>query len=364
MSLKNRTIKMLTVVSTGLLLAACGTDGESADSENTEVNVEEALAAEPSGEEVVLVSNNGSNNRDQFILEQTEAAGFNVEYVSLGGADVTARVISEVENPTTNVVWGPTQFNFDDMIEADALYEWTPTWVDAIGDYDRENGYSYAYETQPKLWLENPETVSETPATVNDLWENEAFHGQYTIPSNFGGTTNRAIVGSILGQYLDSEGELGVSDEGWEAMQSFLDNGVQTPEGEDNFVRLADGTTPITFDGASNIITNLSNMEFTPEIIYFENGQPSNVNEVGVVNNDDPAVIEESLRLADFLGSAEFIGAFSAEFGNLITNSEAQDQMPEQTVEIAENFTEQELDWDTINANLDEWVAKIELEML
>jgi len=252
------------------------------------------------------------------------------------------------------------------MIEAGALYEWSPTWVDQIGDFNRENGYSYSYEVQPKMWMANPDEFSEDhiPATVNELYENSDYQGKYTIPSDFGGTTNRAIVASILGQYLDEDGELGVSDEGWEAMQQFIDNGVQTPEGEDKYINMMEGTTPITFDSASIIISTMQDMETEPNLMYFENGQPSNVNEVGVVKNDNPEVLAESLRLADFLGSAEFMGPFASEFGNIVTNEGATDQMTDASTEIYNNYTEQDLDWDTINSNLDDWIAKIELEMM
>ncbi|KAA9300148.1 MULTISPECIES: extracellular solute-binding protein [Aerococcus] len=369
----NKLMKAGLVLLSTLSVAACGNNSgaDTTDSANqnnadsSEINVQEELAKEPSGEKVVLISNNGSDVRTPFIESKLKEKGFNVEFVPLGGGDVTARVIAEVQNPTTNVVWGPTQFNFDDMIEADALYEWTPSWADKVSDYDRQNGKSYPYETQPKLWMANPDEFSEEelPNTVNDLFEEDKFKGKYTIPSDFGGTTNRAIVASILGQYLDENGEIGVSQEGWDAMQKFMDNGVEVPEGEDKYKNMMDGKSPITYDGASNIVTNTSEMDKKPTVIYFENGQPSNVNEIGVVKNDDPEVLAESLRLADYLGSAEFIGDFAAEFGNLVVNADAQDKLREESKEITENYKEQDLDWDTINAHLDEWVAKIELEM-
>jgi len=354
-------------LASSLILASCGAGGGSSSAgEEVSINVEEELAAEPSGEQIVLISNNGGQGRQEYVEEVLADEGFNIEFVNVGGADVSARVIAEVENPTTNVVWGPTQFNFDDMIEAGALYEWSPTWVDQIGDFNRENGYSYSYEVQPKMWMANPDEFSEDhlPATVNELYENSDYHGKYTIPSDFGGTTNRAIVASILGQYLDEDGELGVSDEGWEAMQQFIDNGVQTPEGEDKYINMMEGTTPITFDSASIIISTMQDMETESNLMYFENGQPSNVNELGVVKNDNPEVLAESLRLADFLGSAEFMGPFASEFGNIVTNEGATDQMTDASTEIYNNYTEQDLDWDTINNNLDDWIAKIELEMM
>lgn len=69
--------------------------------------MEEILAEEPNGKRLVLLTNCGGNGRTDTMLAQAKEAGFNIESVELGGGDITARVISEVNNPTGNVVWGP-----------------------------------------------------------------------------------------------------------------------------------------------------------------------------------------------------------------------------------------------------------------
>lgn len=339
-------------------------DTKSQVSDTTDVDLSAEIDKDPTGEKVVLVTNNGSGGREEFIKEKLSAKGFNVEFVGLGGADGAARVISEVENPTVNVIWGPPQFNFDDMIDAGALAKWEPNWADKVGDYNRENGYSYPYEAQPKLWLANKDEFSEAdlPKTINELITDEKYHGKYLVPSNFGGTTNRAIVASILGQYLDESGDLGVSQEGWDLMKAYIDNGVREIEGEDKFVNLNDGKVPIIFEGASNTVANINDGTIDPNIIYFENGQASNTNEIGIVNSSDSAKLAESARLANYLGSAEFLNEYVSEFGNLAVNEEAKGSMVAAAKEMSDKYKDQELDWDTINKNLDDWVAKIELE--
>ncbi|UPQ86329.1 ABC transporter substrate-binding protein [Ignavigranum ruoffiae] len=325
---------------------------------------ENVAATDPKGTKIVLATNNSGDGRAEWLKNKFSEKGFNVEIVPLGGSDATARVIAEVENPTINVVWGPSNDNFDLMIEAAALSQWTPEWADKVADYDSKNGYSYPYEIQPKMWLANKDQfgADNLPKTINDLFEKEEFKGKYTVPTDFGGATNRAIIGSILGQYLDENGELGVSEEGWQAITAFFDNGIRTPEGENDYQNMIAGKTPITFSYASGIYKKME--EFgEANIIYFENGQPDNTNEVGVVNNNDQEVLDESIRLANYLGSAEFMGAYAAENGSIVVNSEAINQMTAISKEIFDNYKSQDLDWAKINELMDDWVAKIELEI-
>lgn len=387
--LKN--FKRLSVIAFAVIaLTACGNKADEKQSSNTDqtqtvgtsdtennsdkakfnnsvdVDLSAELEKEPTGEKIVLISNNGSNGREEFIQEKLKAKGFNVEFVSVGGADAAARVISEVENPTTNVIWGPAQFNFDDMIAAGSLAAWEPTWTDKVGSANRGNGYSYPYEAQPKLWLANKDEFKENelPKTIQELITSEQYKGKYLVPTNFGGTTNRAIVASILGQYMDDGGELGVSQEGWDMMKAYIDNGVRQVEGQDKFVNLNDGTVPIIFEGASNTVTNIEDGTIDPIIFYFENGQPSNSNEIGIVNSNNQAKLAESARLANYLGSAEFLNEFVSKFGNIVVNEEAKDSMVSTAKDISDKYKEQELDWDKINKLLDDWIAKIELEFL
>lgn len=357
-------------------MAACGqTTAENSvpasqadsTSETAALNMEEILSQKPTGERIVLLSNNGGEGRDSWLLDRAKEAGFNIEFVSLGAGDITARVISEVNNPTANVVWGPSEDQFNSMIEAGALTEFTPDWADKVEGVSEVNGYSWSYEIQPKVLVCNPETYTAdtVPTCYQDLWEKEEFHGKYAVPisANFGGNTVRAVIGGILGQYLDENGELGVSDEGWAAIKSYFDNGYKTPTGEDDFGNMASGKVPITFTFASGLKGKSESFGVTPIIAYSSTGEPSNTNQIGVVACDDRAVLEESIRLANWLGSADLIGPFAEEFGNIVANADAEEYMTPLAKEIKANFHPQEADWAYINLMMDEWIAKIQLEI-
>ena len=343
------------------------TDGaaQESGSEPELADVSDILAQEPTGERIVLVTNNSGLGRDEWLQEHAQAAGFNVEIVGIGGGDATARVISEVNNPTTNVIWGPSEDQFNSMIEAGALAQFHADWADDVAGVSEVNGYSWPYEIQPKLLVCNPDVYTEetAPKSYADLWENEEFHGKYAVPTTFDGNTNRAVIGGILAQYLDPEGELGVSDEGWEAIKAYFDNGYKTPQGEDDFGNMASGKVPITFTFASGLKSKIESFGVEPMIIYAEAGEPTNTNQIGVVANNDPAVVEESMRFANWLGSAEIIGDYAAENGCMVANKEAEDQMIPLIKEVKENYKPQEADWTYINSMMDEWVAKIQLEI-
>ncbi len=346
-------------------LVGCGGNAESSAEETKELSMEDVLSQDPTGEKIVVATNNAANGRDVWLLGQAEAAGFNIEIVQLGGGDVTARVISEVNNPTTNVVWGPSEDQFNSMIEAGALVKFTPEWAEEVAEVSTENGYSWPYEIQPKLLVCNPDVYTEetAPKSYKDLWENEEFHGKYAVPTSFDGNTNRAIIGGILGQYLDEEGDLGVSDEGWDAIKAYFENGYKTPKGEDDFGNMASGKVPVTFTFASGLKGKCESFGVDPIIVYTEEGEPTNTNQIGVVANKNQEVVEESMRFANWLGSADVIGSYAKENGNMVANKAAEDQMAPVIKEVKENYKAQDVDWAYINSMMDEWVAKIQLEI-
>ncbi|MDO4439431.1 MAG: extracellular solute-binding protein [Eubacteriales bacterium] len=363
-----RVKKVLAVaLSTALATATLFGCGNSDDSKAQviDLNMEEVLAEKPSGEKIVVATNNAANGRDVWLLENAKEAGFNIEIVQLGGGDVTARVISEVNNPTLNVVWGPSEDQFTSMIDAGALVKFEPEWSDEVAGVSEVNGYSWPYEIQPKVLVCNPDIYTEetAPKSWSDLWEKEEYHGKYAVPTSFEGNTNRAIIGGILGQYLDENGELGVSEEGWSAIKKYFDNGYKTPKGEDDFGNMASGKVPITYTFASGLKNKCESFDVDPLIIYTEEGEPTNTNQIGVVANSDVELVKESMRFANWLGSAEVIGEYAKENGNMVANSVAEDSMVPIIKEVKGNYKPEDVDWKYINSMMDEWVAKIQLEI-
>lgn len=363
-----------TVVAAGLV-ACSGADNDQNVAERTETAGEQTETAaqsgnaaelgQPTGEKIVVVTNNAGDGRDVWLKEKSEEAGFNIEIVDLGGGAATARVISEVNNPTTNVIWGPSEDQFNSMIDAGALEAFTPEWAEDVKGASKENGYSWPYEIQPKVLVANPDvyTKETAPKKYSDLWEKEEFHGKYAVPTAFDGNTNRAVIGGILAQYLDENGELGVSQEGWDAIAAYFEYGYKTPKGENDFGNMASGKVPITFTFASGLKSKSETFGVEPLIIYTEQGEPTNTNQIGVVKNKDQKVVDESKRFANWLGSAEVIGDYANTNGNMVANEKAADKMIPMIQEVQKHYKAQDVDWTYVNSMMDQWGAKIQLEI-
>ncbi|MFD1886549.1 extracellular solute-binding protein [Paenibacillus wenxiniae] len=334
--------------------------------EQTALDMKSILAQKPSGQQIVVATNNTGNGRDQWLADAAKQAGFNIKLVGLGGGDLTSRVIGEVNNPTLNVVWGPSDTMFQSMSDAHALQKWTPSWADQLTSHNEQNGYSWSYELQPKLLIANPKlyTATTAPTSYQDLWQNPQFHGKYAVPTDFGGTTNRAIIGGIIAQYLDPKGELGVSQAGWDAIKSYFQYGYQTPKGEKDMQNLVDGKVPITYIYASGLKSFIDTYHMEPLIVYSRTGEPTNTNQLGVVKNNNPAVVEESIRFANWLGSADMMGDYASTYGSIVVNRQAQSHIDPFMQKVMKTSKPQQADWNYINSMMDQWVAKIQLEYM
>lgn len=83
----------------------------------------------------------------------------------------------------------------------------------------------YCYWCQELIDLQNP------PKDYTDL-VNPEWKDKYTI-LNFGGGTGKTILASLLVRYRDDNGEYGISDEGWDFVKSWIQNGHMEVQGED-----------------------------------------------------------------------------------------------------------------------------------
>ena len=89
------------------------------------------------------------------------------------------------------------------------------------------------YEDMPSDWI--------------DLVD-EKYKGLYQLHALNGGTA-QTVYASIISRYPDPEGELGISEEGWEIAAAFLGNAHNIVEGEDSIGDVIDGTYPWTSTG-------------------------------------------------------------------------------------------------------------------
>lgn len=357
-------MKKLLLLMVGLVLsfvlAACGNTGNTKSSDGA------SEKKTPADKSLVVYSNSVSDGRGEWLTEQAAKAGFNLKIVEAGGGDLLNRLVAEKNKPLADVVFGLNQMNFETLKSTDLLVPYEPTWMNEIpkGSSEKDH-FFYPLVEQRIIMLYNKDVYTEkkAPKDWTDLIENPAFKGKYNVPTDLGGGTNRSVVYGMLMRYLDQNGDLGVSDEGWKAIKTFFDNGYKTPQGEDSMANLASGKVPVSYTFSSNVPAIEKEFGFEPGIVSPKIGVPATVEQVGIINkgkDQDTAVAKEFI---DWFGSADIQGAWAQKFGSLPVNEKALEKATDSMKAIYKNTKVQEMDYPFISEHIDNWVEKIELEI-
>lgn len=365
--MKNTMTKTAILSLSALLLTACGNTDQS-DSEDT--NTEEGGAAATEevdrSQELIVYTNANSDGRGEWLEAEAEEAGFNITIVGGGGADIASRLVSEANNPIADVVYGLNSMFYEQLKEADAIQQFVPEWSDEVtSGINDTDGYYHGLVTQALLLSYNPNIFNEdtAPNGYLDLVENEEYHGQYEAPIQLDQATPRIILSSILVQYQDPDGELGISDEGWDTIDRFINNGAFVPAGEDYYALLASEEIPIGTLVSGTLQAKEEQYSVAAEFISPEDvGSPSIVEHVAIVNGTDETALAEDF--VNWFGSSDVQGAFASEFNSMPANEVASEQATDYVQELYSNITLQELDWGFISEYIDDWMEKIELEIL
>ncbi|WP_027955974.1 extracellular solute-binding protein [Halobacillus kuroshimensis] len=350
MKLKN--MMLTTGLALTTLLAECGGTEES------------AAEGESAKEPLVVYTNSASDGRGDWLKEQASEQGFDIEIVEGGGGDIANRLVAEKNNPVADVVYGLSTMDYENFKKQDMLAEYVPSWAGEIqGDINDPEGYYHSIVKQAILMIYNTENydASSAPADWPELWNNEEYHGQYAILGHEGGT-GRAIIAGILNRYKDENGEYGISQEGWDELEKYLTNGYHPAEGEDFFAKVADGSVPISGIWSSGIVPKEE--EFGVDVAYAtpEVGVPHVVEQVAIVEGTEQQDTAEAF--VDWFGSSEVQGKWTEEFSTLPANEGALEYADEATKELAESVTVQDIDWGFVSENIDQWVEKVELQLL
>ena len=350
MVIKKRFKKAAILLSSILVLGACGNGDGSSSSSSTS-----SAEATNSDETLVVYTNSDGDGRGDWLVEEADKAGFEIEIVGAGGGDVTNRLISEKANPVADVVLGLNHMFYEQLQSEDILIPYEPVWA---GD-----NYYNALVKQALILSINPEFVEEAnaPEGYLDLANNEEYAGKYQARDDLGAATSKVIVASILSQYKDPNGELGVSDEGWETIDRYFENGVQIPEGEDYFSMFASGDAPIGTMISGELAAKKEQYGAEPTFIHPQAGTPQVVESIAIVNGTEQEKIAQ--EFIDWYGSADVQGAFAAEFNAMPANKEAQDQVSDFQKEVFADLKAQDIDWAYVTENIDAWVEKLELEI-
>lgn len=243
------------VLMAGSVMSGCGSTNQEAKA-TPESAVSPETVSEPAESTAAETQEKGTGDRKLVVYSNTDEAGakamedvgkeigITVTVVRLnGGGEVTDRIMAEKNNPTADIVYGINHIGFARLKAADCLQPFTPEWNDKVENGLKDpDGYYYGVGISAILLAYNPEAVGENvPSDWTDLWTKPEWKGKYFVnPSTSGGTTQLVLSG-ILNRYRDDNGELGISEEGWDAVAAYYQNAYIQQEGDDFFAMLTKG---------------------------------------------------------------------------------------------------------------------------
>ncbi len=315
------------------------------------------------GVSLTVYSNSVSDGRGDWLVERAAQDGFTLQYLDAGAAEVQSRLIAEKNAPIADVVFGLNSIIWESLKAEDILIPYTPAWADEVSaGLNDPDGYYHAIVKQAILLVYDTNQLSaeEAPTDWLDLWQNEAFQGKYEYASALTGGTTRNVIAGILVRYADPNGDLGISDEGWEAIAQYYEYGVPDESGVDLYASIADTADPVLCGQmwSSGIEARDEQYGTVTGYVVPEVGVPYAVEGVAIVNGTKNE--EEVKRFIDWFGSAQIQGEWAQEFSTLPANEGAVDKANDFNKVIAE-LPAQDIDWALVAENIDAWCEKIEL---
>ena len=319
------------------------------------------------GIELTIYTNSGSSGRDEWLKARAAQDGYNLVILEDGASAIQNRLKGEAANPIADVVFGLNAIIWNDLIASDILVPYdAPSWTDEVDPgLNDPNGYYYAIVIQAILLAYDTNQVApeEAPTDWPDLWEKEEFWGKYESQIKLTGGTTRNVIAGILCRYADPDGELGVSDEGWAAMEAFFAHGTPVEDGVTLYAQIANPDSPVVMGQmwSSGVLQYDAEFGTNTGVAVPECGIPYAVEGVGIVNKtQDEAKMAEIKNFIEWFGSAQIQGEWCEQFGTMPANATAAQKADPRQVELC-SIPAQNIDWALVAANIDAWCEHITL---
>lgn len=343
----------IATLATALVATGCGSPPSAGGSDGSQT--------------LVVYSNSVSDGRGDWLKKEAEKAGYPLQIVDLGGGDIQNRLLAEKANPVADVTFGLNNVYFEKLKDAKVLDSHTPAWADevdaSLGDATDKQFWPIVRE--PIMLVYNKAAYAkpaQAPADWPDLWNKEEFHKKYEVPTELGGATTQMVLSGILSRHRDDQGDLGVSQAGWDAVESYFAHGVPAVANTDLYAQMAADKVTAGQMWLSGKATREDQYKIETEAVQPKAGVPMVVQQIGLVKGTKKS--ETAKKFIDWFGSAEVQADWSKEFHTAPTNEGALAQADSEAVEVTNSFTEQDIDWSFVADNLDQWTEKIELEYL
>ncbi|XMB72016.1 extracellular solute-binding protein [Mycoplasmatota bacterium WC30] len=321
---------------------------------------------------LILYSNQVSGGRGARLQTMISDAGFefSVEIVELSAQNLKNRLVAEKAAPIADVVLGGGMLEHLALKSEGVTKPFFPTWLNKIdGALLDDEGYYSPWSIEPLLLVYNKahytdddnlvsSSLKKAPTDYQDLADN--FVGEYNVfkPSSGTGAT---IYASVLLDYRDTSGDIGIGQEGWDLLDSLL-NGGEIDRGLWQ-MNLAGSEKPISMTWAGAIIEIEAAYGIELGIVEPEAGVPYVVSQVAVINSGNSAREAAAKQFVEWWGQTATQVAWSAISGQAPANRDAFDLVDEQVQEIS-NINAIQLDWEFIVENISDWRQKIELDII
>lgn len=318
------------------------------------------------GVTLVIYTNSGTDGRDEWLTNRAAQDGFDVQVMEAGAAEVQNRLLAEKAAPMCDVVYGLNAIIWESLKAEDILTPFVPEWADEIpaGLNDAE-GYYHAIVKQAIMLVydKNQWTADEAPTDWPDLWTKPEFDKTYEYKAGLGGGTVRNVLAGILTRYVDPNGELGISDEGWNAIAEYYKHGVAEEDGIDLYAQIASDTSTVKCGQMWSSGVETRDEQYGTDTAYVnpEIGVPYALEGISIINGSKN--VEEAQRFVNWFGSAQIQGEWAETFSTLPANSNAVGKANEFNQKVAE-LKAQDIDWALVAKNIDAWCEKILLEYM
>lgn len=348
-------------------LAACGNNASTANSADPANSANAAKPTNSAKSPLVIYTNSASDGRGDWLKEKAKEQGFELQIVEGGGGDIANRLIAEKNKPVADVIYGLSTMNYEEFKAQDMLEQYKPAWADEVSDgLSDKDDYFHALVKQAILMIYNSTMYDENTAPTDwpDLWNDEQFHNKYDAPrtGDLGGGTVQATLAGILVRYQDPNGEYGIAQEGWDAMKNYLKFGFYKAEGEDFYANLASGKTPLGPMFSSGIASREEQYGVKAGIVKPEIGVPFIVEQAAIVKGTEN--LDTAKAFVDWFGSAEVQTEWSKQFSSMPANNKALENAAQNIKDLEASVKQQDIDWAFVNKNINNWVEKIQLELL
>ena len=327
----------------------------------------EVVEAKTSKDETIIIySNAASDGRGDYFIEEAKKEGFNIEFVELGGTDLLNRLVAEKNAPVADFIFGLNQINFQTLVDEDLLEPYAPKWLEEIDEtVEIQEDNLHSPVTIARVFpIYNADKVNEEdlPKDWSDFYTDEKYKGLYKVQTKLGGATDTAAMYIHLINHKDEAGELGISQEGWDNLVAWFENGYSTPEGEDWVQNFVDGKVPYSYTWMANVNTIENEYGINVGIINPESGIIQTVEQVAVVKDGEENTVEQEFM--EWFGSADIMAGFAEKHNQVPVNTKAQESTPAPLMEVMNATAPAEIDFEFISKFVDEWVEYAELNIL